>query len=406
MQGDERSSQSFHDTSVDDSLLPFNLNESQTEAILSCLSARACGRKHSFKLIWGPPGTGKTKTVSILLCFLLNLKCRTLTCAPTNTAVVQVVSRLLALIKEDSLTSNLALGDIVLFGSKDRLKVDGSLRHVFLDYRVKRLLNCFAQTTGWKHCLNAVMDFFENCLSQYHDCSENKPTLTVFLQRRFRAVADKLVPCIKTLCQDLPRASISEEGLRNLVMLQNLLRSFGDQMCTIATDREVRAIFLRVEQFGDLTLELSSTVLLLRQIRSQCLNITRTLLETLKLPLTSSKDTIQDFCLINASLVFCTASSSSKLHVVPNMRQFEFLVVDEAAQLKECESLIPLMLSGLRHAVLIGDECQLPAMVRSKVRKNHLFFFAFFFSIFVLFLAKVDEPSRIIKVFPENTLNF
>ncbi|KAF7075281.1 hypothetical protein CFC21_080064, partial [Triticum aestivum] len=44
---------------------------------------------------------------------------------------------------------------------------------------------------------------------------------------------------------------------------------------------------------------------------------------------------------------------------------FELLVIDEAAQLKECESLIPLQL-GIHRAVLIGDECQLPALVKSK----------------------------------------
>jgi superfamily I DNA and/or RNA helicase len=46
----------------------------------------------------------------------------------------------------------------------------------------------------------------------------------------------------------------------------------------------------------------------------------------------------------------------------------EFLVIDEAAQLKECESAIPLQLPGLRHAILIGDERQLPAMVKSEVQ--------------------------------------
>ncbi|KAA8532132.1 hypothetical protein F0562_006726 [Nyssa sinensis] len=49
------------------------------------------------------------------------------------------------------------------------------------------------------------------------------------------------------------------------------------------------------------------------------------------------------------------------------MTPLELLVVDEAAQLKECESMIPLQLSGLRHAILIGDERQLPAMVQSKI---------------------------------------
>jgi senataxin len=43
------------------------------------------------------------------------------------------------------------------------------------------------------------------------------------------------------------------------------------------------------------------------------------------------------------------------------------LIVDEAAQLKECETLIPMLLPGIRQAVFIGDECQLPALVKSKV---------------------------------------
>ena len=40
-------------------------------------------------------------------------------------------------------------------------------------------------------------------------------------------------------------------------------------------------------------------------------------------------------------------------------------MVDEAAQLKECESVAALQLPGLRHAILIGDEFQLPAMVHN-----------------------------------------
>ena len=60
-------------------------------------------------------------------------------------------------------------------------------------------------------------------------------------------------------------------------------------------------------------------------------------------------------------------SSSYRLHYQQKAQPFEVLVVDEAAQLKECESLIPLQLPGVRQAVLIGDERQLPALVKSKV---------------------------------------
>ncbi|GAB2286430.1 hypothetical protein Dimus_020837, partial [Dionaea muscipula] len=48
----------------------------------------------------------------------------------------------------------------------------------------------------------------------------------------------------------------------------------------------------------------------------------------------------------------------------------ELVVIDEAAQLKECESVIPLQLPGVRHAILIGDEKQLPAMVQSKIAED------------------------------------
>jgi senataxin len=75
------------------------------------------------------------------------------------------------------------------------------------------------------------------------------------------------------------------------------------------------------------------------------------------------------FCLKNACLLFCTASSSSKLYT-EGMKQIKCLVIDEAAQLKECESAIPLQLHGLKRCILIGDEIQLPAMVKSNVLRE------------------------------------
>ncbi|CAA7055798.1 unnamed protein product [Microthlaspi erraticum] len=50
------------------------LNSSQEAAILGCIKARRCNHRKSMKLIWGPPGTGKTKTVATLLVALSKLK--------------------------------------------------------------------------------------------------------------------------------------------------------------------------------------------------------------------------------------------------------------------------------------------------------------------------------------------
>uniref|UniRef100_A0A251U4X7 Putative P-loop containing nucleoside triphosphate hydrolase n=1 Tax=Helianthus annuus TaxID=4232 RepID=A0A251U4X7_HELAN len=59
-----------------------------------------------------------------------------------------------------------------------------------------------------------------------------------------------------------------------------------------------------------------------------------------------------------------TTSHSYNLHNLQN-EPFQFLVIDEATQLKEAESTIPLKLPGIMHVVLVGDECQLSAMVTS-----------------------------------------
>lgn len=64
---------------------------------------------------------------------------------------------------------------------------------------------------------------------------------------------------------------------------------------------------------------------------------------------------------------YCTASSSAKLN---GIKELKVLVIDEAAQLKECETSIPLQLADIQHAILIGDERQLPAMVQSKISKD------------------------------------
>ncbi|TKY46659.1 Regulator of nonsense transcripts 1-like [Spatholobus suberectus] len=69
------------------------LNEPQNKAISSCLSGLNCNHNSVVKLIWGPPGTGKTRTLGTLLFALLKMKYRVLVCAPTNVAIKEVASR-------------------------------------------------------------------------------------------------------------------------------------------------------------------------------------------------------------------------------------------------------------------------------------------------------------------------
>lgn len=64
-----------------------DLNEAQTKAVRDALSS-------AISYIWGPPGTGKTKTLSAVIQALFAVEKRTLVCSNTNQAVDQVLAQL------------------------------------------------------------------------------------------------------------------------------------------------------------------------------------------------------------------------------------------------------------------------------------------------------------------------
>ncbi|KAI8027341.1 DNA-binding protein SMUBP-2 [Camellia lanceoleosa] len=162
-------------SSVRNVISSFNLDDSQKAAILSCVATRECHHQNTVKLIWGPPGTGKTKTVGSLLFSLLKLKCRTLTCAPTNIAVSGVTAWLMSLVWQAFKDDTYGLGDIVLFGNWKRMKIDEheDLRDVFLDYRVFMLRKAFVPATGWNKNLEAMICLLEGPKELYRLYLEN-----------------------------------------------------------------------------------------------------------------------------------------------------------------------------------------------------------------------------------------
>ncbi|XP_037478769.1 ATP-dependent helicase upf1-like isoform X2 [Triticum dicoccoides] len=355
-------------------LSTMNLNNSQNDAILNCISAMLSNSSSSVSLIWGPPGTGKTKTITVLLWLMRKQKHGTLTCAPTNLAVKQVASCFLRLSKENPLDTS-CLGDVLLFGNKHRMCVEDDLKEIYLHDRVRKLLVCFAPLTGWRHCLSSMYDFLENGYSQYLRYSEeqkeeNKPSFLHYTRKKLDVIYPELRRCFKQLLFHVPKSCILEVNYNNIISLLELLEDFNT-LQRKTTGIEIKEVFLykdvpRKSSMGFLP----KTVITIGKTRIKCLELLKMLLSCLKLPITSSKRTIREFCMESASIIFCTVSSSSK---VTSNKKLELLVVDEAAQLKECETLIPLRLPALKHAILIGDECQLPATVVSKVCKDALF---------------------------------
>ncbi|KAL3731199.1 hypothetical protein ACJRO7_028125 [Eucalyptus globulus] len=384
-----------------DERLSHDLNESQKKAVGACLSKLQCENKPSVELIWGPPGTGKTKTVAALLFNLLKRKHRTIVCAPTNVAIKEVASRVLKLLKESDSgisteTESLVcyFGDMLIFGNKERLKVDSDVEVIYLEHRVERI----SEFTGWHQCLTSMIDTLANCVRQYHIFLENEhkkrrepgsdddgsecgsseedvncelKSFIEFFRDRFKATVQPLRRCLNIFC-----THISRTNFQNITSLLNLLDSFETLFCGENLDSEMMEITLSRDEVSLFSFETSMGPLYNLYMKIQeCLSLLLTVrdsLKDLKLPNFTSKDMIADFCYQHASLIFCTASSSYKLYSV-EMEPLNLLVIDEAAQLKECESVIPLQLPGVKRLILVGDECQLPAMVESEVSSGARF---------------------------------
>ncbi|KAE8768198.1 hypothetical protein D1007_60355 [Hordeum vulgare] len=462
----------------------FSLNDSQLNAVADCVSVME-NHSPSLKLIWGPPGTGKTKTISTILWAMLAKGLKTLTCAPTNTAVLEVASRIVRLVGESSDGSACFLNDIVLFGNKERMKIDDSndLSMVFLDSRAERLLPCFVPHTGWRQCLCSLIDLIENPVAKYklhiQDIVEkmkmeketpekdgDKPLprkdmnslplryplrsnpnskdhlvapLSVFrkithnrpeaekgechkegwddsetmmealrtlpfkdyLKHNYNKLSKDLCYCINILYNDHPRSSETGQSFQCMLEVLELIKilhalincdkntddicsddllegkveedcnpvSWPQQLACVQTNRCNKSRF--------------------KLARSLCVQELRYLRKNLELPNYYSTRQIQLYLLQRTKCILCTVSSSFRLYGVPmdnspsdtgrllkkpeKPNLLDLLIVDEAAQLKECETLIPLLLPGIKQAVFIGDEYQLPALVKSKISDNAKF---------------------------------
>ncbi|RAL46417.1 hypothetical protein DM860_004696 [Cuscuta australis] len=316
----------------------FGLDKSQEEAVMSCVKARQCYHRNT-------------------------MKCRTLTCTPTNVAVIGVAKRLLELTRGGL---SYGLGDIVVFGNKERMKVDddSNLQDVFLDYRVGALERCSSPLVGWQTSLNWMISLLEEPEVEYRRyCLQN--TLKGNYKESDATKKASLSFCMKTLYTHLPTSYIPLNVAKKMLGVVGVLQTMEVLLkCTLKT---CEGGFRDCFNGKDISRSPWKKQLdVLQATKSECVSVLKYLRRAISLPNFSQNNEIRSFCLKNAIIIFSTVSSSIQLYTEGSV-PIELLVIDEAAQLKECESTIPLQLPGLRHAILIGDEKQLPAMVQSKI---------------------------------------
>ncbi|KAF5769196.1 putative P-loop containing nucleoside triphosphate hydrolase [Helianthus annuus] len=250
-------------------------------------------------------------------------------------------------------------GDIVIFGNGKRMKIDDfqELSQVFLESRVSALAASLSPTSGWrskaesmKRLLKSPKDEYNLYLREFETRDvrkekviEKKLSYNDFVTKRLHVLAEKLTTMVRNLYTHMPTSFVSLQLAKKMMRVISLVQSVDIPVINRLGVSEETAVTKEFLQIGEEVLR-----------------------ETVSFPIFTDHQVIGNFCLKNACLVFCTASSSSRLLTL-DQTNVELLVVDEAAQLRECESVIPLQLSSLRDVILIGDEKQLPAMVTSKI---------------------------------------
>jgi len=266
-----------------------------------------------------------------------------------------------------------SLGDVLLLGNKYNMDITEELQEVFLDYRADELVECFSSLSGWRYIIASMISFFEDCGSRYDmlledDGSSDSVCFLDFLKKQFDVSAKAVKKCMMTLWVHLPGKCFSHENVSTISMVLSLLEKIDALLCDgDLTDESVKRGFdfrsiensIYAEPISYIEKELGGA-------RSLCLKLLKDLQNSLNLPVGKDRNWIQNYCMRNATLIFCTASSSYRLHNA-EIAPLDVLIVDEAAQVKECELVIPLRLRWLKHVVLVGDGCQLRPLVKSQV---------------------------------------
>ncbi|KAI3813726.1 hypothetical protein L1987_18457 [Smallanthus sonchifolius] len=197
----------------------FKLNNSQEADVLSCVSAKKCCHENScIKLVWGVILTDlETMTVASILFGLLRTNRRTLTCAPTNIAVVGVVKRLLCLLSDHDLGFD-ALGKSLSLWKTYTRDMICLLENPLKEYR--RFIVSNPKKTKSKN----KKSMKKNEIKPEDDHKENQLTFGKFAVNRFSVLSTNLITCIRNLYTHLPTSVIPHIFAKKMIHSIDLIQ--------------------------------------------------------------------------------------------------------------------------------------------------------------------------------------
>ncbi|KAJ7543413.1 hypothetical protein O6H91_09G037300 [Diphasiastrum complanatum] len=341
--------------------------------------------------------------ISILGCFNI----RTLVCAPTNIAICDIAEKFIRFFDEASPTEEiqfshccqglssikpLQMGDVLLVGSEDRLSLDGdpTLNNIFLEFRAQSLLDVLFILDDYKSTVNMIVQFMTSALNEYEKYMSNFHSgkkgyhplkLAQFCREKIQRLMPKLMDLCWTMSNHLPTKLLPPDKLHQIVQVATFARIFLEFAEMEFSEEEASKCYSHFKPkkaydcpyqsvTPDGSVKDMFSIALFVDYRKRLVTILKSILDFIShLKISKNEQQLKKKCLENAHIVFSTVSSAGRPSI-KDSGPFQVLVIDEASQLVEAETAIVTQMDGLRRAILVGDQKQLPATVFSELAKR------------------------------------
>uniref|UniRef100_A0A0E0J507 DNA2/NAM7 helicase-like C-terminal domain-containing protein n=1 Tax=Oryza nivara TaxID=4536 RepID=A0A0E0J507_ORYNI len=351
---------------IEDSSYLDKYNEEQQCAMTCIMSKVGCHHSHSVDLVWGPPGTGKTRLAAGLAICMLNLRLRILVCVPLKREIHIFLKSLQENYPSFNIGKALVLNNLL---DKDMCNI---ISETTLANRASELYVALFVWKAWVKEMAALLGLDMYCRKKcvHHDedltCNKCEPiefSLMSF-KKKFGNTAVELRKCSTCLIKSLSATSLSDLDVKNVNNLLIALSQFENLMQkSEISDYSVKRAF-GITIAVDYDFEDCCTAKSLDQIRRTCLALTETVLSSIELPQLEGWSDLEDFCIRHSHIIISTPGCFARLQSL-KMDQVDVLIVDKAAQIKENDLLVPLSIPP-RHVVLLGDHQHLQPIVKTE----------------------------------------
>jgi hypothetical protein len=94
-------------------------------------------------------------------------------------------------------------------------------------------------------------------------------------------------------------------------------------------------------------------------------------LQSIDLPTFKTREDLEEFCMKNSSIIFCSTNNSFHLREI--QLKIDCLIIDSANLFNEYETLVPLCLPSLHSIILAGDEAKKPTVGNQVISYAYIF---------------------------------